>query len=75
LRIYTRSYPNLGSHLNQRSESIHLVTTKILNKNLGIEEAARRLGEIIKAKFPELNKEEAATGSKLPRTLDLYAFS
>jgi len=40
-----------------------------------MEEAARRLGETIKAKFRELNEEESYTGNKLPRTLDLHAFS
>jgi hypothetical protein len=66
LRIYTRGYPNLDSHLNQRSKSIHPVTTKILNKNISMEEAARRLGDTVKAKFRELNEFKAATGSKLP---------
>ncbi|KAF7502032.1 hypothetical protein GJ744_008554 [Endocarpon pusillum] len=75
LHIYTRTYPNLGSHSNQRSESIHPITIRILNKNLGMEEATRRLGETIKAKFRELNEIEAFIRSKLPRTLDLQAFS
>lgn len=39
-----------------------------------MEEATRRLGGTIKAKFRELNEIEAFTGSRLPRTLDLQAF-
>ena len=74
LRIYTRTYPNLGAHSNQRSESIHPVTTQILNKNLSMEEATKRLGETIKAKFRELAEAEAIAGSKLPRLIDLQAF-
>ena len=74
LRIYTRRFPNLGSHSNQRSESIHPVTTRILNKNLSMEEATRRLSETLKAKLRELDEIEASTGSKLPRTLDRKAF-
>jgi len=74
LRLYTRTYPNLGAHANQRSESIHPVTTQILNRNLSIEEATKRLGETIKAKFRELAEAEATTGSKLPRLIDLQAF-
>ena len=74
LRLYTRTYPNLGAHSNQRSESIHPVTTKILNKNLSIEEATRRLGDTVKAKLRELDEAEATTGRKLPRLTDLRAF-
>ena len=61
-----RSYLNLSAHSNQRSESIHSVTTKILNKNLSMKKASRRLGDIIKAKFRELSETEASAGSKLP---------
>lgn len=74
LRIYTRKYPNLGAHANQRSESIHPVTTQILNKNLSMQEATKRLGETVKAKFRELAEAEATTGRKLPRLIDLQAF-
>jgi len=64
----------LSGHSNQCSKSIHPVTTQILNKNLSIEEASRRLGDTIKAKFQELKEVEASTGSKLPQTLDQKAF-
>ena len=74
LCLYTRAYPNLGAHANQRSESIHPVTTQILNKNLSIEEATKRLGETVKSKFQELTETEATAGSKLPRLIDLQAF-
>ena len=74
LRLYTRMYPNLGAHSNQRSESIHPVTTQILNKNLSMKKATKRLGETIKSKFRELSETEATAGSKLPRLIDLQAF-
>jgi hypothetical protein len=41
LRIYTRQYPSLGAHSNQRSESLHPGTIDILNKQLSMEEASR----------------------------------
>jgi Transposase, Mutator family len=66
LCIYTCGFPNLDSHSNQRSESIHPVTTQILNKNLSMEEATRRLSETLKVKLHELDEIEASTRSKLP---------
>ena len=74
LRIYTRTYPNLGAHSNQRSESLHPGTTDILNKQLSLEEASRRLGKTIQSKLRQLAAEEAQNGGKLPRTLDQRAF-
>jgi hypothetical protein len=47
LRIYTQTYPNLGAHSNQRSESLHLGTTDILNKQLSLKAASRRLKKTI----------------------------
>lgn len=74
LRIYTRSYPNLGAHSNQRSESLHPGTTDILNKQLSLEAASRRLAKTIQSKLRELTVEETESGGKLPRTLDQQAF-
>jgi hypothetical protein len=74
LRIYTRTYPNLGAHSNQRSESLHPGTTDILNKQLSLEAASRRLGKTIQSKLRELTVEETKSGGKLPRTLDRQAF-
>ncbi|ERF76966.1 hypothetical protein EPUS_02678 [Endocarpon pusillum Z07020] len=62
LRIHTQKYPNLGAHSNQRSESLHPGTKDILNKQLSIEEATRRLGVIVKSKFRQLSQEEAQNG-------------
>ncbi|ERF72701.1 hypothetical protein EPUS_04754 [Endocarpon pusillum Z07020] len=75
LRAYTRKLPNLGAFSNQRSESIHPVTTGDLHKNLTIEGACRRLAETIQRKTRDLTLKEAASGGKLPRTLDQYPFS
>ena len=74
LRLYTRKYPNLGAHSNQRSESLHPGTKDILNKQLSLEEASRRLGQTLQTKFRQLAEEEARDGGKLPRTLDQKAF-
>ncbi len=59
LRIYTRKLPNLGAHSNQRSESLHPGTKDILNKQLSMEEASRRLGTTIQSKLRQLTDEEA----------------
>ena len=75
LRAHTRKLPNLGAFSNQRSESIHPVTTGDLHKGLTIEGACRRLAETIQLKNRQLALKEANSSSKLPRTLDLQAFS
>jgi hypothetical protein len=69
LHIYTRKYPNLNAHSNQRSESLHPGTTDDLNKQLSMEEASRRLSKTIQSKLRQLS-EEVQSGSKLPRMLD-----
>jgi hypothetical protein len=74
LRIYTRGYLNLKNYLNQRSESIYSITIKIFNKNINIKKAARRLENIIKVKFRELNKFEVYIEKKLSRTFNLKVF-
>lgn len=68
-------YPNLGAFSNQRSESIHPVTKQILHKHLSLAEASRRFRETVRSSFKALIAEEAASGSKLPRTLDQKAFT
>jgi MULE transposase domain len=70
LRFFTRRYSNLGAHSNQRSESIHPVTKEILNKQLSLEEAARRFRTTIQFRFRQLTVEETNSGGRLPRTLD-----
>ncbi|ERF72882.1 hypothetical protein EPUS_08495 [Endocarpon pusillum Z07020] len=63
LRIHTRKHPNLGAHSNQRSESLHPGTKDILNKQLNMEEATRRLGVTVKSKLRQLSEQEAQNGS------------
>ena len=75
LRIFTRQHPNLGAHSNQRSESLHPGTKDILNKQLSLEEASRRLGRTVQSKMRQLSEEETQSSGKLPRTLDLKAFA
>ena len=74
IRVYTCKYPNLGAHSNQRSESLHPGTTDILNKQLSLEAASRRLGKTVQARLRELSVQEAQSAGKLPRTLDRRAF-
>lgn len=64
----------MGAYSNQRSESLHPGTTDILNKQLSLEAASRRLGKTIQSKLRELTVEETESGGKLPYTLDQRAF-
>ena len=74
VRVYTCQYPNLGAHSNQRSESLHPGTTDILNKQLSLEAASRRLSKTVQARLRELSVQESQSAGKLPRTLDQRAF-
>jgi hypothetical protein len=74
IRLFTRNYPTLSAHSNQRSKSLYPGTKDILNKQLGLEEASRRLGRTIQSKLRQPIVEEAENGGKLPRTLDQRAF-
>jgi hypothetical protein len=74
IQLYTSRYPNWGAYLNQRSESLHPSTTDILNKQLSLEAASRRLSKTIQARLRELSVQESQSASKLPCTLDRRAF-
>ena len=74
LRLYTKEYPNLGCFANQRCESLHPSMKEILNPQLSLAEATRRLNTTIRQKIRALAAEEAESGNKMPRTLDRQAF-
>jgi MULE transposase domain len=75
LRLYTKQYPNLGCHSNQRCESLHLSTKMILNPQLRLAEAVNRLNTTIRQKLRALAEEETKSGLKLSRTLNKRAFA
>ena len=54
--VYTKTSPNLGCNSNQTAESTHPVTTTLLNHQLSLAEAARRL-----------NPSSGATAVDVPR--------
>src|SRR5947209_8988502 len=55
---YTKTSPNLGCNSNQRAESTHPVTTTLLNHQLSLAEAVRRLSKGIPMLLRDLDEEE-----------------
>jgi hypothetical protein len=72
---YTKTSPNLGCNSNQRAESTHSVSTTILNHQLSLEEAARRLNQGITTLLRDLDALESESYGAFPRSFDLQAYS
>jgi hypothetical protein len=65
----------LGCNSSQRAESLYPLLKGRLNPQLGLDEATRRLAAELKTRLRKLTLLESENGKKLPRTLDLKAFS
>jgi len=72
---FTKTSPNLGCNSNQRAESTHPITTTLLNHQLSLAEAVRRLSKGNTMLLRDLDEEESKSYGAMPRTLDLQAFS
>jgi len=75
LRLHTSKYANLGCYSSQRAESFHPVLKALLNQQLSLEEATRRLGSTILSVIKKQAIAESQEGKNLPRTLDSKAFA
>src|SRR5437763_12269081 len=73
--VYTKTSPNLGCNSTQRAESTHLVTTTLLNHQLSLAEAVKRLNRGIIILLQDLDALESESYRALPRNLDLHAYS
>ena len=72
--LYTSKDPNLGCNSNQRAESTHPVTTTLLNHQLSLAEATRRLAKSIKLLLEDLAKLESESYGPSLAILDLQPF-
>jgi hypothetical protein len=75
LRLHTSKYANLGCYSSKRAESFHPVLKALLNQQLSLEEATRRLGSTIVSIIKKRATAESQEGKNLPRTLDFKAFT
>jgi hypothetical protein len=75
LRLHTSKYTNLGCYSSQRAESFHPILKTLLNQQLSLEEATRRLGSTIVSAIKKQATTESQEGKNLPRTLDSKAFA
>ena len=73
--VYTKTSPNLGCNSTQRAESTHPITTTLLNHQLSLAEAARRLNRGIITLLQDLDALESESYRALPRNLDLHSYS
>lgn len=74
LRIHTSRCANLGCYSSQRAESFHPVIKTLLNQQLSLEEASRRLGSTIMSNIKCSALSESQDGKTMPRMTDLRAF-
>ncbi len=75
VRAYTRSYPNLGAHSTQRSESYHCVIKSLVNCQMPMAESVRRIKDHIKQIGIQYDEEINKQRAKVPHLLDNVAFS
>ena len=73
--VYTKTSPNLGCNSTQRAESTHPITTTLLNHQLTLTEAVRRLNREITILLQDLNALESESHKVLPRNLNLHTYS
>src|SRR2546423_7718833 len=67
--------PNLGCNNTQRAESTHPVTTTLLNHQLSLAEAIKRLNRGITTLLQDLDVLESESYRVLSRNLDLHTYS
>ena len=75
ITIYTKTSPNLGCDSTQRAESTHPVITTLLNHQLSLAEAVKRLNHRITTLLQDLEKVESVNYGVLPRTFDLGVYT
>ena len=72
--LYTSKDANLGCNSTQRAESTHPVTTTLLNHQLSLAEATRRLAKSIRLLLEDLAELESKSYGPSIATLDLQPF-
>src|SRR5436190_1492222 len=73
--LHTSKDPNLGCNSNQRAESTHPVTTMLLNYQLSLAEATKRLAKGIKLLLKDLAELESKSYGSSLATLNLRSFN
>jgi hypothetical protein len=73
--VYIKTSPNLGCNSTQRAESTYPITTTLLNHQLSLAEAAKRLNQGIKTLLRDLDALESESYRAFPRSFDLQAYS
>jgi hypothetical protein len=73
--VYTKTSPNLSCNSTQRAESTHPVTTTLLNHQLSLREAVRRLSCRIMTLLQDLDVLKSESYQAFPKNLDLHAFN
>ena|SRR5436305_14768302 len=75
ISFYTMKDPNLSCNSNQRAESTHPVTTTLLNHQLSLAEAAKRLAKGLKMLLEDLAEVESESYDSSLAVLDLRPFA
>ena len=74
VRYYTKGLANLGCYTTQRVESMHPVTKQLLNRQLPLDEAIKRIIDSTKLKLREIIRDEGVSRIASVRVLDRGAF-